>query len=82
MLVALLAAGAAVYFISHRAATKGAAIPEKSIAVLPMVNSTGDPANEYFSDGMSEEFISSLSRLQRPQGHRAHLVLSVQRQDR
>ena len=39
------------------------AIPEKSIAVLPMVNSTGDPANEYFSDGMSEEFISSLSRL-------------------
>src|SRR2546430_12633712 len=29
-----------------------------------MVNSTGDPANEYFSDGMSEEFISSLSRLQ------------------
>ena len=38
-------------------------IPEKSIAVLPMVNSTGDLANEYFSDGMSEEFISSLSRL-------------------
>src|SRR5262245_29590985 len=37
---------------------------EKSIAVLPLVNSTGDPANEYFSDGMSEEFISSLSRLQ------------------
>jgi TolB-like protein/Tfp pilus assembly protein PilF len=39
-------------------------IPEKSIAVLPLMNSTGDPANEYFSDGMSEEFISSLSRLQ------------------
>jgi TolB-like protein len=35
-----------------------------SIAVLPLVNSTGDPANEYFSDDMSEEFISSLSRLQ------------------
>jgi TolB-like protein/Flp pilus assembly protein TadD len=62
LLVALLAAGAAYYFISHR--PKGAAIPEKSIAVLPLVNSTGDPANEYFSDGMSEEFISSLSRLQ------------------
>jgi TolB-like protein/Flp pilus assembly protein TadD len=43
--------------------TEGAPIPRKSIAVLPMVNSTGDPANEYFSDGMSEEFISSLSRL-------------------
>jgi len=48
-----------VYYFTHRTA----AIPEKSIAVLPMVNSTGDPANEYFSDGMSEEFISSLSRL-------------------
>ncbi len=60
--VAILAAGAAYYFTSHR--SKSATIPEKSIAVLPMVNSTGDPANEYFSDGMSEEFISSLSRLQ------------------
>jgi TolB-like protein/tetratricopeptide (TPR) repeat protein len=59
--IAILAAGAAYYFTSHR--SRGAAIPEKSIAILPMVNSTGDPANEYFSDGMSEEFISSLSRL-------------------
>ena len=47
----------------HRHDRRCAAIPEKSIAVLPLVNSTGDPANEYFSDGMSEEFISSLSRL-------------------
>jgi TolB-like protein/Flp pilus assembly protein TadD len=61
--VGILAAGAAYYFTSHRVTTKAAAIPEKSIAVLPLVNSTGDPANEYFSDGMSEEFISSLSRL-------------------
>ena len=34
-----------------------------SIAVLPLANSTGDPANDYFSDGISEELISSLSRL-------------------
>ncbi|MBV9008690.1 MAG: tetratricopeptide repeat protein [Verrucomicrobia bacterium] len=63
-LIAIFVAGAASYFTSHKGATKGAAVPEKSIAVLPLVNSTGDPANEYFSDGMSEEFISSLSRLQ------------------
>ena len=61
-LVAILASGAAYYFMSHR--SKGALIPEKSIAVLPMMNSTGDSANEYFSDGISEEFISTLSRLQ------------------
>src|SRR5437868_3735829 len=60
--IAILAAGAAYYFTTHR--SKGVAIPEKSLAVLPLVNSTGDPANEYFSDGMSEEFISTLSRLQ------------------
>ena len=58
----LLVAGVG-YFLFHRSAPKSAAVPEKSIAVLPMVNSTGDPAQEYFSDGMSEEFISSLSRL-------------------
>src|SRR6516162_3063003 len=63
-LVAILAGGAVYYFGVRKAATKGPSIPEKSIAVLTLVNSTGDAANEYFSDGMSEEFISSLSRLQ------------------
>ena len=52
--------GGAFFFLRRPAS----AIVEKSIAVLPLVNSTGDPANEYFSDGMSEEFISTLSRLQ------------------
>lgn len=62
VLAAILVTGG-LYYFANRTATNGAAIPEKSIAVLPLMNSTGDPANEYFSDGMSEEFISSLSRL-------------------
>src|SRR5262245_16425339 len=64
LIAILAAAGATYYFTSHRGATKSVAIPQKSIAVLPLVNSTGEPPNEYFSDGMSEEFISSLSQLQ------------------
>jgi len=36
---------------------------EKSIAVLPLVNTGGDPNNEYFSDGLSEELIAVLAKV-------------------
>jgi TolB-like protein len=37
--------------------------PEHSIAVMPFANMSGDPAQEYFSDGLSEELLDALSRL-------------------
>src|SRR5947207_8525760 len=40
-----------------------AAIPEKSIAVLPFDNQNRDPDTEYLSDGIPESIINSLSQL-------------------
>jgi TolB-like protein/Flp pilus assembly protein TadD len=35
----------------------------QSLAVLPLANQSGDPAQEYFSDGMTEELICAVSRI-------------------
>lgn len=37
---------------------------EKSIAVLPFTNMSADPENEYFSDGISEEILNALTRVE------------------
>jgi TolB-like protein/Flp pilus assembly protein TadD len=36
----------------------------KSIAVLPFVNMSADPENEYFTDGIAEEIINALTKVQ------------------
>ena len=43
--------------------SSGNKLPDKSIAVLPLINESGDPKDEYFSDGLSEELIAALGHI-------------------
>ena len=40
-----------------------AAYREKSIAVLPFVNHSSNPEDEYFSDGVTEEILNALAQI-------------------
>ena len=47
-----------------KAAFKKLPLPDKpSIAVLPFTNMSGDPDQDYFADGITEELITALSRV-------------------
>jgi len=46
------------------AATEATAASPKTLVVLPFVNLSNDPEEEYFSDGLTEELIGVLSRVQ------------------
>src|SRR2546429_1864701 len=49
---------------SEGTASKGAVlIPEKSIAILPFENLSGDKANAYFADGIQDEILMRLSKI-------------------
>lgn len=61
---AVLAMVVAGYFFWPRAHTQAPPPREKlMLAVLPFENLTGDPNQDYFSDGLTEEMITELGRL-------------------
>jgi len=63
VLIVFCAGGLAVLVAWPHSSVNSAQRPIRSIAVLPMQNFSGDPAQEYFSDGMTEALITELSRI-------------------
>src|SRR2546422_9911855 len=65
--LALLLVTAIGYFVLDRTVLRRdlaqGSSDAKSIAVLPLVNTSGDAANDYFSDGLSEELIAVLAKI-------------------
>jgi serine/threonine protein kinase/Tfp pilus assembly protein PilF len=48
---------------SVHATREAAASPDPSVAVLPFQNLSADPENDYFSDGLAEEILNELARI-------------------
>jgi len=63
-IVVVLIAGLGTYLYNLRSRAPVQGTPVRSmLAVLPFENLTGDPEQEYFSDGLTEEMISQLGNL-------------------
>ena len=62
--IAVLAlVGAGIYLYFSRRQPVSTTLPIRSLAVLPLENLSGDPAQEYFADGMTEAVTSELAKI-------------------
>ena len=69
---------AALERVSESAPATTPRVPAVSIAVLPFANMSSDADQEYFSDGLTEEIINLLARIDGPESDRADVGVCVQ----
>ena len=62
--ISLLLVAIIFYGIFYFVLPQKTELPDKSIAVLPFENLSGDPGQEYFSDGIAEEILNALIQLE------------------
>jgi adenylate cyclase len=64
LVLLVVAGGVAVWNFSSRSRPPGFELPDRpSVAVLPFENMSGDAGQAYFSDGITEDLITGLSKL-------------------
>jgi len=64
LLVLLVAMGGIAWYERHSPAPTGAVATKPSVAVLPLQNLSAEPDSAYFSDGMTDEITTKLSKIQ------------------
>jgi TolB-like protein/DNA-binding winged helix-turn-helix (wHTH) protein/tetratricopeptide (TPR) repeat protein len=63
LLCVLFALGLVAWAVQHYFPTEAATLPIHSIAVLPLANLSGDPSQEFFADGMTDQLITDLAKV-------------------
>ncbi|HEV2177909.1 MAG TPA: winged helix-turn-helix domain-containing protein, partial [Terriglobia bacterium] len=63
ILCAVLLLGIAAWAAQRYVHAKAAVQPIRSIAVLPLANLSGDPSEEFFADGMTDQLITDLAQI-------------------
>jgi serine/threonine protein kinase/tetratricopeptide (TPR) repeat protein len=64
LLVLLAAIGGIAWYVKHSPSQPAAVAGKPSVAVLPLQNLSAEPDSAYFSDGMTDEITTKLSKIQ------------------
>ena len=62
VLVAVAAAAVKKFYMPSAAPSADTSIADRSVAVLPLANLSGDKANDYFGEGLAEEITGALAK--------------------